>query len=243
MEGSLQELAPFERLPNEVLLMIIKMAMDDIPSDRRHTFLTDVIGNISQRFRGLPAYPPFWKGGVFLCLGTPLERERQSKLNYLGEGIESLFLASVPHYNSTEGSDHSLSPQDLTIIASRCPRLRHLSISGFDMNLWPALETPTSVEFLQLFNIKMEPDTFTKAALHVGLPKIKVIEMNECKGGTIELPDVSMCEKLEVIKVEQSLVVPAKAEGRGRATTSLISVTTRDKGLWQRRRYHQCRRA
>ena len=267
MESSLRELAPFERLPNEVLLMIIQMAMGDTPRERRHTFLTDVIGNISRRFSDLPAYPPFWEGRVFLCLGTPLEKERGRKLNYIGEGVESLCLASAPRNNSvegpaqstgntTEGSEHcaqgqthSLSAQDLATIAHRCPSLRHLSISGFDMNLWPALETPSPVEFLQLFKIKMQPDTFTEAALHVGLPKIKVIEMNECKGrsggegGTIELPDVSMCEKLEVIKVEQSLVVPAKAEGRGRATTSLISVTTRDKGLWQRRRYHQCRRA
>jgi len=249
MECSLQYLAPFERLPNEVLLVIIKMAMDDIPCDRRHDFLTDVIGNISSRFSNLPAYPPFWMGHVDLCLGTPLEKERAHKLNFLDEGVESLSITSSPspHNNSTERTRaHSLSAQDLTTVAERCPRLRHLSISGFEMKLWPAFETQCSLEFLQLFQINVDSDAFANSALHVGLPKIKVIEINECKGlsdGTIELPDVSMCQKLEVIKVEQSLVVPAKSEGRERATTSLISVTTRDKGLWQRRRYHQCRRA
>ena len=253
MESSLKELAPFERLPNEVLLMIIEMAMDDITCDRRHNFLTDVIGNVSSRFSNLPAYPPLWKGRVFLSLGTPLEKDRERKLNSLGEGVESLCLTSPPHNNSIDRNEcphqhcsHSLSAQDLTIIAKRCPKLRHLSISGFDMKLWPAFETPCSVEFLQLCRINVDSDTFADSALHVGLPKIKVIELNECKGpsgGTIELPDVSMCQELDVIKIEQSLVVPAKSEGRGHATTSLISVTTRDKGLWQRRRYHQCRRA
>ena len=75
--GSLfQDLAPFERLPNEVLLMIIRMAMEDISTDQRHNFLTDVIANISTRFSNLPSYPPFWKGRVFLRLGTPLEKAR-----------------------------------------------------------------------------------------------------------------------------------------------------------------------
>ena len=238
MGSRIQELAPFERLPNEVLLMIIKMAMEDIPRESRHTFLTDVIGNISTRFSHLPGYPPFWKGRVFLRLGTPLERRRARKLEFLGGGVESLCLTS-----SHIVSSQQLSAQDLAIIAKQCPGLRHLSISGFDLKLWPALEkTPCSVEFLQLLRINMESDTFANAALHVGLPEIRVIEMSGCRGpsdGTIELPDVSMCQKLDVIKIEGSLVVPAKSEGRGRATTSLISVTTRDKGLWQRRRYHR----
>ena len=263
MERRLQALAPFERLPNEVLLMIIKMVMDDLPRDRRHDFLTDVIGNISSRFGDLPSYAPFWEGRVFLCLGTPLGKGHERKLSFLGEGVESLCLTSSrsPQDDSVEGSEiakeimsqhrsrtrtPSLSGKDLSIIARRCSRLKHLRISGFDMKHWPAFETPCFVENLQLFQIKVDLDAFTNSALHVGLPNIKILEMNECKGpcdGTIELPDVSMCQKLEVIKIEQSSVVPAKSEGRGRATTSLISVTTRDKGLWQRRRYHQCRRA
>ena len=263
MERRLQALAPFERLPNEVLLMIIKMAMEDLPYDRRHDFLTDVIGNISSRFSDLPTYEPFWKGRVFLCLGTPLEKGHERKLSFLGECVDSLCLTSYrsPQYDSVEGneitkeitSQHrpltrtpSLSGKDLAIIARRCSRLKHFSISGFDMTHWPAFETPCPVEYLKLYQIKVDLDAFAHSSLHVGLPNIKVIEMNGCKGpsdGTIELPDVSMCQKLEVIKIEQSSVVPAKSEGRGRATTSLISVTTRDKGLWQRRRYHQCRRA
>ena len=85
MGSLLQELAPFERLPNEVLLMIIRMAMEDIPIDHRHNFITDVIGNISTRFSCLPSYPPYWKGRVFLRLGTPLEKAR------LPDGYSQIF--------------------------------------------------------------------------------------------------------------------------------------------------------
>ena len=85
MENSVRELAPFERLPNEVLLMIIRMAMEDIPTDHTHNFLTDVIGNISTRFSCLPSYPPFWKGRVFLRLGTPLEKA------WLPDGYSQIF--------------------------------------------------------------------------------------------------------------------------------------------------------
>ena len=250
MEDSFQDLAPFERLPNEVLILIIKMAMDDIHCDCQHNFLTDVIGNISSRFSNLPAHPPFWKGRVCLCLGTPLERERERKLKFLGEGVECLCLTSLTTTLHPQQCTRPccLSPRDLNIIARQCPRLRHLSISGFHLQTWPTFETPCPVECLQLCRMNMAPDTFANSALHEGLPEIKVIEMSDCRvpgGGTIELPDVGMCPKLNLIKIEQSLVAPAQSEeGGGRAaspTTSLISLTTRGNGMWQRRRYHQFR--
>ena len=71
------------------------------------------------------------------------------------------------------------------------------------MKLWPTFETPCPVEFLQLFQINMDSDTFANSALHKELPKIKVIEINECKGPnerTIELPGIQFNRNMKCLR-------------------------------------------
>ena len=216
-----EALAPFDLLPDELILVIIRKTLF-FHQWNKHHFLINSIGNISARFRRLAADPTFWKdwNGVIHITGW----ERQLKMvigTFLGPDIESLELKTGD--GDVWGDKPLISSQDLTLLAGKCPKLTHLNITGFKMESWPLFGTPWSVEELKFAYVTMDSKAFNNVELHVSLPDIRVFEMHSCKyegKHPIKLPDMSKCDNLEEVGLFRSAVMPAKTakkKGKGNA--------------------------
>ena len=217
-------LAPFDLLPDELVLAILRKSVF-FHIWNKHNFLINTIGNISARFRRLAADPTFWKdwNGVIQITGWGIQaKERQLKMvidTFLGPGIESLEL--ITGDSDVWGDKPLISSQDLTLLAEKCPKLTHLNITGFKMESWPLFGPPWSVEELKFAYVTMNSKAFNNVELHVGLPDIRVFEMDSCKyegKHPIKLPDMSKCENLEAVGLFRSAVMPgktAKKKGKG----------------------------
>ena len=59
---SVVAMAPFEMLPNEVIMIPIKMAMGQMNTQQQLDFLREVLPNVSKRFKTVSTLKPLWKG-------------------------------------------------------------------------------------------------------------------------------------------------------------------------------------
>ena len=103
-----EDLAPFDLLPDELVLVIIKMAVENVKRERSypgmsneadenyvtHNYLIHIIGNVSTRFNRLAADQLFWKGRVNInLLGPTVVKKLKMVIHaFLGAGVDKLIL-------------------------------------------------------------------------------------------------------------------------------------------------------
>ena len=225
MAEETEAIAPFDSLPDEIVLAIIEKAVED--QRNKHNLLINLIGNISVRFRRLAADPSFWKGDINIRLwgseeGEVQAMERQLHMvigEFLGTGVERLQIKTGDNMTYC-GNKPLITPvQDFTLLAERCLKLTDLNFTGFKIESWPntwrnwdSVFHSWPVEKLSLAYVTMSSKAFKNVPLHFTLPNIRVFEMNSCNFvGThpIKLPDMSRCEKLEEVQLHDSAVMPA----------------------------------
>ena len=54
--------SPFDFIPNEILEITIKMVMNNMNTQEKYNFLTDVLPKVSRRFKAIANDKPMWKG-------------------------------------------------------------------------------------------------------------------------------------------------------------------------------------
>ena len=128
--------SPFEKLPNDVAEIIIKMVMKNMPDWKKHNFLVDVVAKISTRFKAFAALKSLWKGHVEIWRldGVQVIQE------LLCGDTTSLNLISSQH----------ISAYDIKTMAERCPKMEMLFLH-YNFGMLPNLIVPwTSLKRLFL---------------------------------------------------------------------------------------------
>jgi len=192
-------------------------------TDTGHTFIVDVIANVSARFHQLAKDKSLWQGRVNIKIGPanyPLVKKQQKlKMviqNFLGTGVENLFLTTRHSRLSRSNPEPrpKLTAVDINAMAVKCPNIKKLHIRGFKMESLPALKNPWNLEHLILDLSEMVPRKFpfSDGEIHASLPNLRKIEMGRCKGPS-SLPDMSKCKKLEEVSLYKCGVYPTVFPG------------------------------
>ena len=187
----------FDKLPDEMVIKIIKMTINNLSTwflqprlTGRQDFLTNIIAKTSSRFRRLATDRSLWKGSVLMTLQS--EGEKNLLIQSLNEGMANLSIyKEFCIYKISNKDNYILTPEDVQSIKSKCPQLKAFSSM---IKAWPKLDSPwmtlTSLE-VGLFN----HDCLKDVDLSMDAPNLVVIRLT-CGG---ILPDMSNCKELKCV--------------------------------------------
>ena len=120
--------SPFDLLPDELVMKIIKMAKEGVPdSDTKHVFLLDTIAKISTRFKRISVDASLWRDQVVV-----MESEEDAILGFGQSPVTKLVIKGGP--------DVILIPGNLTSIY---PNLEELTVHIFGYLDEEAIKTYT----------------------------------------------------------------------------------------------------
>ena len=192
-----KDTGPFDMLSNEVALIPIRMAMNNMNQVRRHDFLFDVIAMVSTRFKALAKVKSLWKGEVWI----------EGNGKKIKKVIHEFLSDDVTHLHLRGHSMTTISEEKITTVAAKCSELLTLSFShNLRLNSWPTFDTPwTSLTKLRFGDNVRIHNIFQNVELHHSLPNLKIFEMK----GTFSfpymhpniLPDLSGCKQLEKVRL------------------------------------------
>ena len=184
----------FDKLPDEMVLKIIKMTVNNLATwflqpriTGRQDFLTNIIARTSSRFRRLAADRSLWKGSVLMTL--QYEGAKNLLNQSLNEGMVHLYIyKEFCVYKISNKDNYIMTPEDVQAVKSKCPQLK-----GFCsmIKAWPKLDSPwMSLTYLEvgLFN----QDCLKDVDLAMDAPNLISIRLT-CGG---ILPDMSNCKEL-----------------------------------------------
>ena len=200
--------SPFDRLPDEMVLKIIKMAVDGFGNEKqplcqprtcRHTFhlhqqkyefLINTIAKISGRFKRIATDKTLWanwNGGV--AINEYRKKELEDLLEILGTFCRSL--AATINFIG-------LSSKDIVTMADKCPKLEHLNLGIPKILSWPKQGSCRFASLITMF-ISIEDQICSDVQLHLFMPNIEIIEFHGKSLWENLLPDMSHCERLRVV--------------------------------------------
>ena len=197
----------FDSLPDEIVLMIIKMAVES-RCPPHQDYLIDVVSKVSFRFMRIAADPSLWDLYVGITFGADDEARLKDVIyGFLNEGTNylSFWNGNLPSPSSTL-SKTVVSGIYIYAVATRCPNLMGWYIKGMKMDSWPTLKAPwSSLEDLWLDGVKMKWNAFNNVDFHLNVPNLKVFIMQSClsvpKKKPILLPDFREFKKLNVLSL------------------------------------------
>ena len=106
-----------------------------------------------------------------------------------------------------------ISGDEILSILEKCPALKILKLCWLRMEPWPTFPIPSlTMEELNFSHVKIHENMFSKedSAMHQSLPNLRVFKMFSCYGTSddsrIKLPNMTKCEKLEIVDVRWSSV-------------------------------------
>ena len=191
LESLWKNFATFEKLPDEVAAIPIKMAVDSMGTTDREDFLLDVIAKVSTRFKTLASHKSLWKG--FVSVYGDEKKMRQVICELLNDGITGLSLGG--------GSFETISANDIITMAAKCPGLKLLDITSKRVESWPTFAVPwMSLKSLILFACHMSANMFLQVELHRNLPHLETFDIR-CsqvlpQSAALVLPDMGKCSAL-----------------------------------------------
>ena len=260
---SVGAMAPFEMLPNEVIMIPIKMAMGQMNTQQQLNFLREVLPNVSKRFKTVSTLKPLWKGfspfellpdsvaskiirgamadlsherkAVFLVdvmarvstrlkyvscfpsvvsqvnLGGNMEVDGDTDeikwflKDFLREGMTGLRFKNRVDFllNNRAANSTSISTNEITDMAKKCPKLKNLETWSIDMGIWPQFSQPwASLTSLKLIEIHQTISLFDGVELHQSLPNIETIHIRYYNPiGQISLPNMRHCNSMKSILI------------------------------------------
>ena len=82
----------FEEIPNEVLLVIMKMAARTARGECDRDFIVDVLSEVCLRFRYLASNPTFWRGEEILIRLRKMDKMRYIVNECLSEETKAVMI-------------------------------------------------------------------------------------------------------------------------------------------------------
>ena len=166
------EVAPFESLPPEIIVNILKMAMKSgyACSKHQHNFLLDIISEVSKKFKDVAAIKSLWAGEVFLWGGEA--KIKKVIANHLNDRVSGLELEGELERSN---SDVTITTDILQHLSVKCPTLRTLTLSNLILlGTWPTFAAPwMSLKKLEIREGPMVSVLFVDVQIHRDLPNLE----------------------------------------------------------------------
>ena len=194
--------SPFDSLPDELVLKIVKMTMccrQTTIFKRRlfsaphydHHFILDTISILSARFNRIAHDRSLWRGRISIDLS-----KMKKSIEFLNEDTKQFIVG----FNK-EGNDE-LTPQMITDISRKCPNLEALKLHQVKVRSWPNLNTPWLLKKLTLVETGIDKnDLFKGKKLHLMLPKLEFLFVYLNTGEEMTVPQISMFKSLSEIRL------------------------------------------
>ena len=227
----------FHMIPDELVLKILKMT---VSSENRiigrtlraylnatnRTYIIDVLGNVSSRFRRIARDRAFWGGRITLdflsrCEEDVMINEKRLKRiadSFLGESARDITVrGDVPLMQINQQSwgcsvsrdslrarsicRMNISKENIQGLSSKCPNLMYLSFYSIKLTEWPAEQNPWhSLKELAL-SFTESPNTFRHLDLHHIAPNLRTLKITEDGCPPIRLPDMTQCHELANVEL------------------------------------------
>ena len=205
-----KDFSPFEMLPDNLAEIPIKMAVNGMHPSERTSFLVNDLAKASTRFQALSALKSLWKNYIGITGRT--QYVRHVIQHYVNDDTTEIIITPAPGIGPT-----ILSPEDVTTLAARCPKLRSFSLIGAKLELWPDFVSPwTSLKVLFLLHREYEgygikhDKLFENVKLHHSLPNLEqliigIMAANALPGysSILVLPDMGQCKFLHTLNLGQ----------------------------------------
>ena len=145
--------SPFDLLPDEMLMKIIKMTMNG-HGEHKHSELATNIANISRRFKNLATDKSLWKGRIYInvCRDKSVMKELIHK--FLGSEVEEVEFRA--EFKLTRRIGHTLtlpneyiSAKDIATLLENCHNLRSLKLE-IGETTWNSTSTYTRHDLMKL---------------------------------------------------------------------------------------------
>ena len=166
------EVAPFESLPPEMIIKILKMAMSSgfACNKHQHNFLVDIVAEVSKKFRDVAAIKSLWAGDIFLWGGEA--KIKKVIANHLNDRVSGLELEGELERGN---SDVTITTDILPRLSAKCPKLRTLTLSNLILQgPWPTFAAPwTSLKKLEIREGPMVSVLFVDVQIHRDLPNLE----------------------------------------------------------------------
>ena len=215
-----KDLSPFERLPDNLAEIPIRMAMSGIHPFKKTDLLLDDLAKVSTRFKALAGLKSLWKGHVAIC--GP-QHMKQVIHQYVNDGTTNATIVTArraPTPATLSANDISTLAARcpkmsrlclISTLAARCPKMSRLCLGGLKLEIWPYFTSPwTSLKKLILIQNRSElvalgrhisANMFVNVELHQSLPNLE--EFNVRANCKLELPDMGRCKVLHTVGLGQ----------------------------------------
>ena len=115
--------SPFDWLPDEMIMNIIRMTISDL-SDQRHCHLVDNIAKISRRFKNLAADMSLSKGHI--CVDGDEVSLKEVIHKFLGSEVEELEV----DFHYVDPND-VISAEDISSLLEKCPNIKRIKLNNW----------------------------------------------------------------------------------------------------------------
>ena len=119
--------SPFDWLPDEMLMKIIRMTINDL-GDQRHHHLVDNIAKISSRFKNLAADKSLWKAVVYTFKDRFNMKEVIDK--FLQSEVEEVEFKSLSLILNHALPNDDISAEDISALLEKCQDIRRIKLSN-----------------------------------------------------------------------------------------------------------------
>ena len=209
------ETTPFDLLPDEMVMKIIKMAIGTLPDPtKKHEFIAKVIAKLSSRFRGLAMDRSLWRGEVTVEGSDEELTETMDVLSRFPVTITSITKLSLERrWGKSLWRKWGTLDGNLFGLAAKCSKLEELTCWTRTWNQWPCASMTLTQRLTSLRRLTINIDTGAvtdakgrstlSSTLQRCVPNLRFLHIK--KSGAwcpLRLPDMTGCKKLEVVKLE-----------------------------------------
>ena len=187
--------SPFSSLPDEVVMKVLKMAME-LENNQKHSFLVNTIAHTSSRFKRLSKDKSLWKGQVVIYdYESPTSIAKN--INRFGK----FPITKIGIIRGVNGGH-------IQRVALQFPMLEEVCFRWIAS--WPRLSNPwISLKSLSIGEVHPY-SVFENIDLATTVPNLVFLRISKLDFQNSTLPDMTDCKNLEVVEimVENTNVFP-----------------------------------
>ena len=220
--------SPFDLLPDELILKILKIAARSThpisntskfhwsPTPRRydpyvgqwiatttfdHSIIIHQLSVVSVRFNRICRDQCLWEDCESLRIPTKVMGHVADCFLYSSLRELAIEGRASHHDDGHYGDTHAISGDHIASIAMNCPNLKKLDICKARIDTWPAIWWP-SLEALTMLSPDCGADMFRNMQLHLVLPELKKLHIFLYEFEEMWLPDLTKCAQLRELRLD-----------------------------------------
>ena len=199
--------SPFDLLPDELVLKIVKTATQNSDSGFNrydygydYDFIMYNLCTVSARFNRIARDPSLWEDCTELRLDLHVEILGRVTKWFLHAGMTDITIggdyfvvAKLPNWNYP-----AITGDHIAAIATKCPDLKRFEVGKVNIETWPAICMP-ALEELSMVSPGCGSAMFKNMQLHLVLPRLKVFRVHLRDYQRMWLPDLTKSFQLREV--------------------------------------------